>query len=170
MKFEEYQKDNIITQILEIEKNNYVSFLKKAYEDDKLMINIALTKSTRWTVIISYYAMHDITKYYLAKKHNLKITGRGVHLATIVALKYVITNNSIKKEILNLIQEAQEIYNTLNSPLKEKIIPTMLFKGKDEREKSQYYTSKKDLDLADMIIFKEQIVEPYLKIMEELLK
>ncbi len=170
MKYEEYLEEGTISQILDVEKEKYLEFLEKAYLDDKKIVNIVQNHSNRWEVIIAYYVMHDLTKYYLAKKHNLKISGRGVHLATLVALKKVISDKDKKKEIINLIEEAQKIYESLNSPLKEKILSVMLSKARDEREKSQYYISKDDLSESKSEIFIEEIMNPYVNILEDLLK
>ncbi len=170
MRFEDYLKEGSISQIPEIEKEKYILFLQKSYEEDKLIIDHISQKSSKWTIIVAYYAMHDITKYYLAKNHNLKISGRGVHLATLVALKHIISNKELREKVITLIQEAQHIYETLNSPLKEKILPTLLSKARSEREKSQYYTGKKESGLEDSTIFVEQIMHPYLKIVESLMK
>ncbi len=53
----------------------------------------------------------------------------------------------------------------------EKIITLMLSKGKDEREKSQYYSEKENkIIILKASKFLEEIAEPYIKLMEKMIE
>ena len=130
-----------------------------------------LTISPKWTIVTGYYAMHDITKLYLAKQHDLKISERGVHLAAIVALKQVMSDNAVKEKAIKLLTKAEKTYEVFSIPSKERIIPVLLSKGKDEREKTQYYSENYEkLVLAKSMEFQEKIVKAFIEIMEKMIK
>ena len=73
--------------------------------------------------------MHDIAKLYLAEQHGLKITGRGVHLATIIALRKVLSDKKAKEQAVRLLREAEKVYEIFSTHLREGIIPVILSRG-----------------------------------------
>jgi hypothetical protein len=168
MDYESYLNQGIIRLLETVEKEKYILFHKTAYEDDIKVAEMLLTSSFRWAIIAGYYAMHDITKLYLAKHHNLKISEKGVHLAAVVALRYVLSDNEQKKKVLLLLAEAKKTYDIFSTPLKEKVIPAILNKGKEEREKTQYYSEEK-INLEKSLEFQEKIVRPYVDIMKKMI-
>lgn len=171
MKFEEIQKQGAISNLPRAEKEKYAGFHKDTYKDDLRAAEALFTVSPRWTIIAGYYAMHDIAKLYLAEKHGLKITGRGVHLAAIVALRKVLSDKKAMEQAIRLLREAEDIYEIFSSPFKEKVIPVILSKGRDEREKSQYYSDKYErLAFEKSAEFNEQVVRPFIELMENMLK
>lgn len=78
----------------------------------------------------------------------------------------------MKWKLLKLLKEAKEIYFSVER-LKEKVLPAMLRKGKQERGKSQYYTEdyskNASIDSRKASYFLEIIVRPYVRLIEELM-
>lgn len=170
MNFEDYKNEGVITSIEKSEKVRYVEFHKNAYMDDLKVADKIFTTSPRWTIVAGYYAMHDVTKLYLAKQHDIKIKGRGVHLAAIIALRNVLSDRNVKEKAITLLTQAQEVYDMFSTPVKEKIIPNLLSKGKEEREKSQYYSEDCErLALTKSRGFLQNIVRPFIELMEKMI-
>ncbi len=171
MKFEEFQEKGVISILPKSEKEKYAGFHKEAYQDDLRAAKALFTVSPRWAIIAGYYAMHDIAKLYLAEQHGLKIAGRGVHLATIVALRKVLSDKKAKEQAIRLLREAEKVYEIFSTHLREGIIPIILSRGRDEREKSQYYSEKREkLAFEKSAEFNEQIARPFIELMESMLK
>jgi len=171
MNFEQYQKEGVISILQKTEKIKYIEFHKEFYKDDLNVSEKLLTISPRWSIISGYYAMHDTAKLYLAEQHDLKISERGVHLAVIVALKHILSDSSVKEQAIKLLTEAEKTYEIFASPLKERIIPLILSKGRDEREKSQYYSvTAEKAAIGKSMEFLEKIVKPFIEIMEKMMK
>ena len=61
----------------------WIKFHENIYKEDQKMANKVLTDSPRWSIIMAYYAMHNVSKLYLAKIHNIKISGEDVHAKTL---------------------------------------------------------------------------------------
>ena len=163
MKFEELLSNKIIIKLVETEKSDYLKFFENTYKDNLRTAYDNLKKHPRWTIISGYYAMHDLAKFFLAKQFSLKINKR-VHIATIICLEEVLKDKKLKNEITKLLEKAENIFSTN--------ITRYLEKGKREREKVQYYNFKTDFsqitDNASHFI--EDVVNPFIKIVERLLK
>lgn len=160
--YEDYLESGTIKTIDILEKKDIIEFLSQTYQDNLQASLFNLEKFPRWSIISGYYAMHDISKLYLAIKYELKFTKPSVHDALIKALKKLIS----KKDILDLIDKGNEEF------IKIQRLDYFLAKGKYHREKTQYYTSKSYLKLEVVEIakhFLEQIVKPYIKIIEEMI-
>ncbi|MCX6707266.1 MAG: hypothetical protein NT001_03950 [Candidatus Woesearchaeota archaeon] len=160
---EEYRKLGTIKDLPPNEKENYLSFLEITHKDNVKASEFMLVKFPRWSIIAGYYAMHDVSKLYLAKKYGLKLSQPMVHSAVIQALRELVK----RKDILGLLEKAEKEYDEIIS------LHLAMLKGKDEREKSQYYTSvsaKPSVSLEKASYFLERLVKPYLKLMEELMK
>ncbi|MBS1266544.1 MAG: hypothetical protein MAG795_00511 [Candidatus Woesearchaeota archaeon] len=153
------------------ESNRWINFHEKAYKQDKKIASKILIDSPRWSVIIAYYSMHNITKLYLAKIHNLKITGKNIHAKTLFFIsKYVKKEN---KKIIPLLKKAKKEYDAITSS-SIWLIPRLLKKGRDERSKTQYYDSSKaeksNMELMQTAqYFIDNFMKPYIEIMEELI-
>ena len=65
------------------EATRWITFHEDVYKEDQMMADKVITDSPRWSIIMAYYAMHNISKLYLAKIHNLKISGENVHAKTL---------------------------------------------------------------------------------------
>lgn len=119
-------KEKKISKINELELERYVNFFESSVRDNLEHSKFNLEKFPRWAIISGYYAMHDITKLFLAKRFRLKVD-LEVHSTTIKVLKELIDN----KEILNLIEKGYKEFVTLANDLAE---------AKKDRVKVQYYT------------------------------
>ena len=118
------------------------------------------------------FAMHDITKLFLAAQFAIKISAPDIHEKTIEALSQKIQDKDTKEKLLLLLKEAKEVYFNIER-LKERVLPEILRQGKRERGKTQYYTE--DYSEAKIITsqkaayFLDTFVKPYIKIMEGLI-
>jgi len=160
---DEFKTQGTIKELAPIEAEQYHSFLETTYKDNIAASEFLLLKFPRWSIISGYYAMHDISKLYLAKNFNLKFSKPEVHAAVIQALREFVK----RKDILELIKKAEEEFNQIIS------LHLALLQGKEEREKSQYYIStsiKPKIGLEKASYFLTKLVEPYIKIIEELIK
>ena len=129
----------------EIERKIWIEFHEFAYKDDIKLAEKILREHPRWSIVIAYYAMHDIAKLYLGKIHNVKITGQNVHRQTVDGLKMVIKNEDEKNRIVNLLETAEKRIKEL----RPEELPYLLIAGKKERGKAQYYSPRaltKNLD------------------------
>jgi len=158
-----YIEVNSIRDLSLDEKEFYLSYLENAYKEDFTHAKNSLETSPKWTIIAGYYAMHNISKYYLGLKFNKKLTLPNIHSATIQAIKEFITNNKIN-EILEKIEKYDEI-----EPLYFE-----LRKGRDERSKTQYYINKykstNNITYQKAKNFIENIVEKYITVLESLIE
>src|SRR3989339_168603 len=121
------------------EKNNYIEFHELAYKEDLRHSEKNIIDFPRWSIISWYYAMHDITKLFLAKK--------------------------LKEKLLGLLREAKTTYYNVER-LKERALPILLRREKQERGKSQYYTQdfniKTNINAQKSSYFLDEIVKPYI--------
>ena len=92
------------------ERNNYLSFHEHSYQDNLNHAEKNMLEFPRWSVISGYYAMHDVTKLFLAKQYNLKVSAPDIHTKTIEALEACIKEDEVKGKLLKLLKEAKEIY------------------------------------------------------------
>lgn len=155
------------------ERENYLAFHKTAYLDDLKHSEEVVLKFPRWSIISGYYAMHDVTKLFLAAKFTTKITSPNIHEKTIIALREKIMDAATKEKLLKLLGNAKEVYFNIEQ-LKEKVLPQLLRQGKQERGKTQYYTEyytgMKKITAQKAIYFLDTFVKPYVKIIEGLMK
>ena len=165
------QNEELWIKLPATEIENYVKFHENAFKEDLAHAERNVFEFPRWSIISGYYCMHDVTKLFFAKNYGLKITSPGIHIKTIRALEHFINDEKLKVKLLKLLKEAKNVYFNAER-LKEKVLPVLLKKGKEERGKSQYYTedftksSVVDSKKADY--FLETVVRPYVKIMEAL--
>ncbi|MBN2459773.1 hypothetical protein JXB28_05805 [Candidatus Woesearchaeota archaeon] len=154
------------------EKENYISFHKAAFEEDLRHAEKNILEFPRWSIISGYYCMHDLTKLFLAKEFNIKISSPDIHAKAIEALENLIQDEALKKKLITLLKEAKTIYFNAER-LKEKTLPTLLKRGKQERGRAQYYsedyTEKAKASSQKAAYFLDTIVKPYVKIMKELM-
>lgn len=164
--------EHLWEELNDVEKQNYLDFHSLSYKEDVLHAEHSVLKFPRWGIISGYYAMHDITKLLLAKQFTIKIVSPQIHAKTIATVEHFIKDDNLKQKILPLLKEAQQTFYNVER-LKEKVIPLLLKQGKKQREQSQYYTEdytkKKSVDAQKAITFLDQIVKPYIKLIEGLL-
>lgn len=149
------------------ERGVWVAFHESAYKEDILLAEKIIKEHPRWAIISAYYAMHDISKLYLGKRYNMKITPPEAHRKTVEELRRVLVENEEKRKILLLIEEAEKELLKLGIDA----IPDLLEVGKTERGKAQYYS--RDFKKIDYSLkaqsFVDNIAKKFVKIMEGLI-
>jgi|SRR3989344_782954 len=119
-------KQKRISKIVETEKNRYLNFFSNSYKNNLKHSAYVLKEFPRWSIISGYYAMHDLTKLFLADKFMIKVDLK-VHETTIRLLETLIKD----KQIIALLNIG---YNEFISLLND------LADAKEKRTKAQYYT------------------------------
>ncbi|HLC95969.1 MAG TPA: hypothetical protein VJH97_01475 [Candidatus Nanoarchaeia archaeon] len=158
-----YRELGSIRDLAPTEKEAYIDFLNVTYADNLKAAEFLLIQFPRWSIIAAYYAMHDISKLFLARNYNLKLTSPHVHAAAVQALREFVK----RKDIIGLIEKAEKEYDSIIS------LHLALLQGKDEREKSQYYTSdtvSAKVSLEKASYFLEKLAKPYVKLVLDLIK
>ena len=151
MDFDDLVKEGIIKNLPEVEKQKYIQFHEKLFNEDYQLCKQLVNKYPRWSIIAGYYAMHDLAKLFLAKLFNLKVSGRNVHLAAIEALK------RFKFELA-------EVLNKATSSIQVNDLIDMLNTGRIQRSTSQYYKTKlKRYNSNDAKDFLNNFVDPFIK-------
>lgn len=148
-----------VRKIPELELPRYLNFFIHSSQDNIQHSKAVIDAFPRWSIISGYYAMHDRAKLFLAQKFRLQME-LEVHATTIKVLREVLQN----KDILHLFERGYAEFITLANDLAQ---------AKQERVRSQYYTGT-----AYMVqeyrkkaqSFLNEVVEPFLLNMEELLK
>ena len=162
--FEQFLSEGIIKRLSETERQDYIRFFEHTYTDNIKAAKDNLETHPRWAIISGYYAMHDIAKLFLARRFSLKIGEKRVHLAAITALQAVLKEENTKARLLELLEKAENVFSVN--------ISRYLAKGRKEREKVQYYNFKTDFNKIrdNAYLFLKEIVEPFIKILEVLMK
>jgi len=158
VRIETLMEEGKVSKINELETDRYVNFFENSHKDNLEHCKANLKSFPRWSIISGYYAMHDITKLFLAKRFRLKIE-LEVHATTIKVLRELIKN----KEILALIERGYKEFISLANDLAE---------ARKERTKAQYYTGTKfmkNLFQQRSEEFLKTVVEPYLYKIKNLL-
>src|SRR4030042_1775632 len=119
-------KTKKISRIIETEKERYLNFFSNSYKENLEHCKDNIKKYPRWSIISGYYAMHDLTKLFLADKFSIKVE-LNVHQTTLDVIKELIKDEQII-EMLNL--GYSEFIKLLND----------LAIAKKQRTKAQYYT------------------------------
>ena len=151
VKIDNLEKEGKVSRIIETELERYVQFFTESYKDNFHHAESNIEKYPRWSIISGYYAMHDISKLFIAKIYRLKIE-KEVHATTIKVLREVIK----AKETLKLIEDGYEEFRNLADELND---------AKKERVKAQYYTGTafmKEKYAGISKDFIENTVKPYL--------
>lgn len=155
------------------EKENYLAFHRNASEEDLKHAEKNILDFPRWSIISGYYCMHNLTKLFIAERFNAKISSPEIHAKTIEALEHFIQDDKLKEKLLMLLKEAKDIYYSTER-LKEKTLPVLLKRGKQERGKAQYYsedyTEKSKVNSQKAAYFLDKIVKPYVGLVKGLVK
>ena len=170
--FEELEAEGAISRFTAAEKERkglYLEFHAQAYKEDLDIAESLKSASHRWSVTAAYYAMLNLTKLYLAKRHNLSINDRS-HVAARLALARVLEEKGTRKRALELLEQAEKEFESFTAPRRrESSLPSMLSAGQKKRERASYYSHpppqrrREDLDS----LFKGT-VRPFISIMEKL--
>jgi len=159
MNLDKYEKQKLISRINEKEVQRYLSFFTNSYKENLEHSKANILTFPRWSIISGYYAMHDVTKLFLAKQFQIKVEF-NVHKTTIELMNEIVND----AETLRLLKTGyNEFTNILND----------LVRAKKERTKSQYYTGtdfmrQKYKEKAPQFI--EKIVLPYLNKINSLIR
>lgn len=159
MDIDKFLKQGKISRIIETELPRYVNFFDNTYKENLEHTKFNLEKFPRWSIISGYYAMHDITKLFLAKNFSIKIEFE-VHKTTINILKEIIKD----KEILRLLKIGYNEFITMANDLS---------KAKKERTKAQYYTGTdfaKEKYKEQASDFLNNVVLPYIEKIDKLIE
>ncbi len=168
----EHESESRWKELPATEKERYVHFHKAAFEEDLRHAEKNVLEFPRWSVISGYYCMHDLTKLFLAITCNIKISSPEIHAKAIEAVEHFIQDDHMKKKLLELLKEAKSIYYSAER-LKEKTLPVLLKRGKQERGKAQYYSEeyagKESVNARQASYFLETIVNPYIRLIRGLM-
>ena len=159
MIIENLLKKGIIKKIVETEISRYTNFFTNSYEENLGHCKAVLTTFPRWGIISGYYAMHDITKLFLAKKFQIKIDAK-VHKTTIKIMKEITED----KQLLKLLKIGYEEFIKMAADLIE---------ARNKRQKAQYYTGSefmKEKYKEEAETFLNNIVVPYLNKINSMIK
>ena len=153
VKIHDFREKGSIRDLLPNEKKDYFEQLSFTYKDNLKASEFNLIKFPRWSIIAGYYAMHDLAKLYLGKNFELKLSAPNIHAATIQALRELVK----RKDIIKYLEEAETYFELHKS----------LMKGREEREKTQYYSlDRTNVNVQRASYFFEKIVLPFIKILE----
>ena len=73
MDLDKFLKQGKISKIIETEMPRYVNFFDNTYKENLEHTKFNLEKFPRWSIISGYYAMHDLSKLFLADKFSIKV-------------------------------------------------------------------------------------------------
>jgi hypothetical protein len=152
-----YIKNKLISRIIETEVQRYLNFFENTYLENLEHCKSNLEKFPRWSIISGYYAMHDLTKLFLAKKFSIKVEF-NVHQTTINILKEITKD----KEILNLLKIGYKEFIEMANDLS---------RARRERTKAQYYTGTefmKQKQREKAKDFLNSVVIPYITKLKEI--
>ena len=128
-KIEYFFKSKRISRIIETERERYLNFFSISYKENLEHCRFVIEKYPRWSIISGYYAMHDLTKLFLADKFSIKIDF-NVHQTTLDVFKELIKD----KEIISMLALGyDELIKMMND----------LAVARKQRTKAQYYTGTK---------------------------
>ena len=176
--YKELLDQKIITRIEKVEKEMYVSFHQQNYKIDlESAINFLDLGNSKYAVIAGYYAVLNSTLWNLAKFFNLKISEKdfGVHTNCLIVLEEFVKDKELKKKILELLDLAKQEYTSFTTIKKdkEKTLPLMFKNSSEKRKRYTYYSLDRKLPgkddmLNESKLFIENVVKPYILIMENL--
>ena len=176
--YEELLQAQYIKKLEKLEKEKYVSFHHQNYTLDLASaIQFIAAGNAKYAAIAGYYGMLNCTLWYFAKYLNLKISEEqvGVHTNCLIVLQKFVKDGGLKEKIIILLEEAKKEYLsfTILKTGKEQTLPLLLHQGADKRRKYTYYSTEKSFpdtsqQLQEARNFVENIVKPYISIMEKL--
>lgn len=176
--YEELLQAQYVKKLEKLEKEKYVLFHFQNYTLDLASaIQFIEAGNAKYAAIAGYYGMLNCTLWYFAKYFNLKISEEqvGVHTNCLIVLQKFVKDERLKEKIITLLEEAKQeflSFTTLKKG-KEDTLPLLLQQGADKRKKYTYYSTENNLpgtsqQLQEAKSFIENIVKPYISIMEKL--
>src|SRR3989344_3221947 len=128
-KIDSLLKSGKISRIVETEKSRYLDFFSNSYKENLEHSKFNLSNFPRWSIISGYYAMHDITKLFLADKFSIKIEF-NVHQTTIEVIQELVKDKEIIKMLNMGFNEFTKLLNDLVN-------------ARNKRTNVQYYAGTK---------------------------
>ncbi len=159
MIIEDLIKKGIVKKIVETEIPRYTNFFTNSYNENLEHCIAVLKTFPRWSIISGYYAMHDITKLFLAKKFQIKIDSK-VHKTAIVIMEGITKD----KELLELLKTGYEEFTKMAADLTD---------ARNRRQKAQYYTGSefmKEKYKEEAEAFLNDVVTAYLNKISTMIK
>jgi hypothetical protein len=156
MKIDTLYQEKRIGRIPELELQRYVNFFSESSKDNLDHSAAVIASFPRWSIISGYYAMHDRTKLFFAKRYRLKME-RKVHETAILTLRALMKD----KALSIILNKGYREFLSLANDLEE---------AKAERVKAQYYTGTeylRELYRRRSQEFHNTIVLPYLERIDE---
>jgi len=176
--YEELLQAQYIKKLEKLEKEKYVLFHHQNYTLDLASaVQFIEAGNAKYAAIAGYYGMLNCTLWYFAKYFNLKISEEqiGVHTNCLIVLQKFVKDERLKDKIMALLEEAKKEFLSFTTLKKDKedTIPFLLQQGANKRKKYTYYSTEKNLpdnsqQLQEAKNFVENIVKPYISIMEKL--
>ena len=159
MQLDKFIEKGLAKKIVETELQRYTDFFANSYKENLEHCKSVLKNFPRWSMISGYYAMHDITKLFLAKKFHIKIDVK-VH-KTVIRIMDAITED---KALLKLLKIGYEEFTKMAADLVE---------AKNQRQRAQYYTGSefmKEKYKQEAEIFLNKTVSVYIEKINSMLK
>lgn len=159
MKLDEFIEKGLAKKIVETEIQRYTDFFTNSYKENLEHCKLVLKNFPRWSIISGYYAMHDITKLFLARKFQIKIDAK-VHKIVIKVMEKIVED----KELLKLLKIGYEEFTKMAADLTE---------ARDQRQRAQYYTGSefmKEKYKQEAEIFLKETVYTYIEKINSMLK
>ena len=159
MIIEEFLRKEVIKKIVETEIPRYTNFFTSSYKENLEYCKTVLKTFPRWSIISGYYAMHDVTKLFLAKKFQIKIDAK-VH-KTVIRIMEEITNDD---QLLKLLKIGYKEFTKMAADLTE---------ARNKRQKAQYYTGSefmKEKYKEEAETFLNNVITHYLNKINSMLK
>lgn len=159
MQLDEFVEKGLAKKIIETELQRYIDFLTNSYKENLEHCKLVLKSFPRWSIISGYYAMHDITKLFLAKKFQIKIDAK-VHKTVIRIMEKIIED----KTLLKLLKIGYEEFTKMAADLVE---------ARNQRQRAKYYTGSefmKEKYKQEAEIFLNETVSLYIEKINSILK
>lgn len=147
------------------DKKDFENWHSNRYKKDLKLSEEIKEKDENWSIIIGYYAMHNITKLFLAKNNVYLQGGDHIHDKCIEELEKISRKDEkYLKDKLELLKQAKETTEKLLEKPKE--WPGILNYAKTERTTANYYKKR---EITEAEEFLNIIVKPYINTIEKMI-
>ena len=66
-------KDRQIKRLNDLDVDRFLTTYKEGYQENLECMTFILDKFPRWSIVLGYFAMHDISKLLIVKKMRVKV-------------------------------------------------------------------------------------------------
>ncbi|HDR53806.1 MAG TPA: hypothetical protein ENN60_04045 [archaeon] len=119
-------REGLVARLNDLELDRFLRVYEQGYMENLKCMDFVLDPFPRWSVVVGYFAMHDISKLLIAKKQMLKVKGEKAHKVAIELLKELVKDKTMAK----MLEEGYEKFRSLADELDE---------GRRNRIRAQYY-------------------------------